>query len=314
MRIELKAIFTLCTIGMVLTGCGNTQSAPNKPKPVSHKNGTIASMKKITVKGQNPNISIYKMYYWSQGQKVEAFVTEPKNSGSSRYPLLVNCHGGLAVPSTVKDYPSPVTLQAVASSTSNLVTVIPQYRGYQGSAGTVHGILGDTVDTENAIMAADSLKMVNPNVMYAQGTSMGGGVVLMLDSNPAYSKSLRFVVATSPFVGWEVENTWAKQHPSDTLDNQRMVSAESFYGPFSATSSAYIKRSPDISRMAAPVLLLQGTVDSLVTWQTVQQFANEMKAQHKTVKLVLVPGGDHGLQNHPQAVSKNIAQWYKQYQ
>lgn len=48
-----------------------------------------------------------------------------------------------------------------------------------------------------------------------------------------------------------------------------------------------------------PVLLLQGTADKNVAWQTAQIFASQMKKANKTVKLVLYPGRQHGLQTSP---------------
>lgn len=77
-----------------LFGCSSaTNVRPNKTTNNSHTDGTIASMQLVKEPSQNTNIKIYDMFYWSQGQKVEAYVTKPVKPG--KYPLFVECHGAM---------------------------------------------------------------------------------------------------------------------------------------------------------------------------------------------------------------------------
>lgn len=152
-----RVLTAWCGMVLFLSGC-STNNIPNSSKVKTsqvHSNGTIASMQLVSAPHQNPNIKLYKMFYWSQGQMAEAFVTEPKNPGYC--PLLVNCHGGLVEPRPdLSHYPSRLSLDSVINNAPHYVSVYPQYCGYGDSEGTVDGILGDTIDTENAITTVES--------------------------------------------------------------------------------------------------------------------------------------------------------------
>jgi dipeptidyl aminopeptidase/acylaminoacyl peptidase len=62
--------------------------------------------------------------------------------------------------------------------------------------------------------------------------------------------------------------------------------------------------------------LLQGTDDNSVIWQSVQEYDQDMKKEHKTVKFVLVKGGQHALSDHDKTYDEAVSQtdtWFKQY-
>lgn len=93
-----------------------------------------------------------------------------------------------------------------------------------------------------------------------------------------------------------------------------MKSIEASYGK-NINASAYKERSPNIKDINVPVLLLQGTADKHVAWQTVKTFANQMKPAHKTVKFVLYKGGKHGLHTEPyqSESTQQINGWFEKY-
>ena len=80
------------------------------------------------------------------------------------------------------------------------------------------------------------------------------------------------------------------------------------------SSPAYQLRSPQPRSIHAPVLLLQGTADQEVAWQPVDLFYHQMQKAHRVVKLVLYPGGHHGL--HDKYATQSVQQihrWFIQY-
>ena len=165
--------------------------------------GEIASLTLMHESGEfaNPKIRVFKMFYWSAGKKVEAWLTEPMRPG--HYPLLVVLHGGwpwdmrhlhrVTTVIGVNVFPS---FSYYEDFSSKIVTITPAYRGYGKSQGSVQGMFGDTLDADNAMKAAFSLHHVKPNDTYVWGVSMGGGIALMLASE---QKGIRAVVADSPF-------------------------------------------------------------------------------------------------------------------
>lgn len=138
---------------------------------------------------------------------------------------------------------------------------------------------------------------------------MGGGVVLMLAGE---RKDIRSVVALSPFVGWSTWGQWAKRHPNNARAVTLWGMAMNSYGSSNPRAAVYQQRSPVISRIMAPVLLLQGTADQEVVWQTVRSFYQQMRAAKKPARFVLIPGGHHGLHGiHQTQATQAVQSFYR---
>lgn len=315
-----KFIITLLTMSVLLVGCSQTRNntppnspanvTPTKPATRNQTDGTIASMTPITdFQAQiGSDVKLYKMFYWSHGLKIEAFLTEPSKLG--KYPLFVNLHGGAAwLEGTSTFGYSAQTVAALANP--SMVMVYPEYEGYMASQGLVHGMKNDTLDVLNAISAAESLGEVSQNDTYLLGYSLGGGLALM---TAAADHDVKAVVSVSPFVGLNDFVSWAKTNAKhDSIFYGQLRAIEESYGS-NVRSVTYNERSPDITKIDAPVLLLQGTADQHVPWQTVRTFTDQMKSAHKVVKLVIYPNGHHGLHNvNGSASTQEIANWFAQY-
>lgn len=288
------------------------------PGSLSHtydSDGKIISKELLEVPGQNPNINIYKLFYYSDHQKVEALLTVPKASG--KYPLMLLLHGGAVLEDKdTSHFDFGCTPDNIKYQTAEVIGLSPCYRGYKESDGYLQGIAENTRDTENGIKTAMSIGSVKPGELYLLGTSMGGGVALRLASE---RQDVKAVVAVSPFVGFDEYIRWMDEHPNETspeIVNDFRLQAN--YVKFKLKENPELKsdysildRIPDIQ---APVLLLQGTADENVVWQTVQEFADDMKQAGKTVKLVLYPNGNHALEDSNQdQKDQEVMQWFQQY-
>lgn len=66
----LKRMLATATI-VLAAGAGTDIEAATKPTTSS--DGTIVSEHRVSVLGQNPKINVYKVFYMSDGQRVEAW-------------------------------------------------------------------------------------------------------------------------------------------------------------------------------------------------------------------------------------------------
>ncbi|MBA2939726.1 alpha/beta fold hydrolase [Paenibacillus sp. CGMCC 1.16610] len=324
----LKSIMIMVLVLTIIIGCTSQEAVVDNDQPEksgqtpnkqsgspSEEDGIIVSKELVDVAGQNPKINIYKIFYISDGTKVEAFLSEPKESG--KYPLHVTLHGGWAYERPNKTHDSfGFQAESLKNVPENVVRIAPQYRGYMGSDGSVQGLAGNTLDTRNAIKAAMSWGNVLPDSIFLTGASMGGGVALRTASE---RKDIKAVVAVSPFVGWDTIIQWMDNNTDgvwpDNVQKERKLANEYkdifSKNPGKEKENSLLDRIPDIQ---APVLLLQGTADESVVWQTVQEFANRMKERNKTIKLILYPNGGHGLKDQYQSeTSKEIDSWLTEY-
>lgn len=316
-----KTVISVFLVGLMLTmaGCSAqaNPSSPNKVLSPSQSNkptdGTIASINQIHgyEAYTGVGVKLYQLFYWSNGYKVEAYLAEPSKPG--HYPLLVSLHGGSAWRGTPHQPSGESAKEAAYLSNSSTVTLVPEYEGYMGSEGKVMGVATDLLDIQNALTAVKSLGEVKPHDTYLLGVSLGGVLGLMTASK--YPEDVKAVVAVSPFVGLTDFMQWAGSNakPGTNFYNQ-MTWIEESYGK-NINSLAYQERSPDLQNIQAPVLLLQGTADAHVPWQTVQTLANQMKADKKTMKFVLYQGGQHGLHTAPYSSESNqeMNRWFGKY-
>lgn len=280
---------------------------PVSPKPV---NGAVASYQRLDPSDLTPGVQMYRVDYWSQNVKVEALLTEPVKSG--HYPLLVSLHGGDMLPSLHWNFGyTPWMAGRLASP--QVVQLYPEYQGYLGSSDMTGGIRTDFINIQDAMKIAYEFGDIQMNDTYVLGYSLGGGLALM---TAAWDHQVRAVVAVSPFVGLTDAVEWARAHPKlgdPSLFPHQTQQITTIYGN-NIHSLLFRQRSPNPQTIHAPVLLLQGTADPNIVWQTVALFAEQMRHDHRRVTLMLYPGGHHGLKGrHLSASTRAIRGWFKKY-
>lgn len=320
---RIPGVVSTCVLLASLTGCTAAshkllnQSGSTTTTAAIKKDGAIVSKTLMKITGETSDINIYKIFYMSQGVKVEEFVSIPRKNG--KYPVVVNLHGGYAGPQpTISHYNFGYSAQSLAHAPDTQIIVEPEYQGYMESDGYVQDVQSNTKDVENAITSVMASGQVEPNDIYLIGYSLGGGIVLKVASE---RNDVKAVVSVSPFMGNDEIIKWLNDHPHENtplMKQRRSVIPywESIWGNYQTNSSGYkgVSIIDHISAIHSPVLILQGTGDQNVIWQTVSDVANQMKLEHKLVKFVLYPEGQHGLHDkYGQQSTQEIADWFDKY-
>ena len=328
-----RLLITSVLILLVSVGCTHQKSNRAEGKKVEtveaessketeatlKEDGQVISMESITVPNYNPTLATYRMMYWSEGEETEAYVTAPKDKGS--YSLYVSCHGGWIIPkneSHVTEVGGVIFDETVVKSASpNTITLFSMYRGYGKSEGTINGIKGNSIDTDNAIKAVQSYFNIHDDVpdlqdgqINLEGVSMGGGVVLKL---AAERKDIKSVIAVSPFVGMDIYIPWLEKHQGDPDWKAYYNEIVSIYGLANSENPKLPllkEESIDYKTIEAPVLLIQGTDDSNIPWETVQTFYKKMEKNKQKVTFKLVEGGNHALTSDRLILLHTINDWY----
>jgi dienelactone hydrolase len=184
------------------------------------------------------------------------------------------------------------------------VGLFPSYRGYGESEGGAQGIVGSTLDVENAIRAAQTLESVDSEGIYIEGIHLGGGIALMLASS---RKDIAAIVARSPFVDLDLFiGAWAKENTYK--DAQKALKP---YTTFHRDSGTY---TVNIDKIEAPILFLQGTGDLVTYWKDVENLYKDMLSQQKDVKLLLYVGGNNNLTDqYRQEAAQATKEWFVQH-
>ncbi len=299
----------------------NEIQSEKTPETLKEKDGTVISFEQIEVTGLAPTLNAYQMMYWSEGVETAAYVTVPKKNGY--YYLGVACHGGYVIPLNEKHVQNMDGEKFDAESMlgemhSEIITLTPLYRGYADSMGTVPGLYGATVDTNNAIDAlytyfkeGNMESSIKSGYISLSGGSLGGGVVLKLSQ---MRNDIGNVVAINPYVGLNLLYPWAERNPDNAWNKGFLETYHNEFGDYDSTSLQVREESIEMKRSYTPTLIVQGQEDEVMNWELTQSFYEKFKKenQNEHTTLKLIPEGDHGMTGKQDELNKIIDEWYEE--
>lgn len=275
----------------------------------------VISFDPVQVEGLDPSLESYKMTYMSEGEKAVAYVSLPKKAGA--YNLNLVLHGGFPAPKDMSHVPDMLGLtfdesMLLYSSSPGLIGLVPLYRGYGESAGTVPGLYGATLDTSHAIDALTAYlegneKRKSTGKVFVSGTSLGGGVGLKLAT---IRDDMADVVAVSPYVGLDFVYPWLKDNPAKDIGFLEMF--QEAYGDYDPNPEQTKEESIDVGKIDVPVLIVQGDADRHIDWNPVKSFYDGLKKENENTTFELIPDGDHGLMNKQQELNGVTSAWFNE--
>jgi dienelactone hydrolase len=275
----------------------------------------VVAFDPIQVDGLNVSLQAYKMTYMSEGEKAVAYVTLPKKGGS--YPVNLSLHGGFPAS---KDLSHVSNMMGVTfdknmllySASPGLISLVPLYRGYGESDGTIPGLHGTTLDTSHAIDALTAYLEKNESrkstgKVFVMGTSLGGGVGLKLAT---IRDDIADVVAISPYVGLDRVYPWLLENPDKDIGFLEMF--QDAYGDYEQSSEQIKEESIDVKKIEVPVLIVQGDADRHIDWHPVKSFFDQLKKENDNTTFELMPDGDHGLMNKREELKEINEAWFNE--
>jgi dipeptidyl aminopeptidase/acylaminoacyl peptidase len=301
----------LLMLCLLLASC----SSEKEKTVIEDETSKVVAFDPIQMEGLNVTLQSYKMTYMSEGEKAVAYVTLPKKEGS--YPVNLSLHGGFPAS---KDLSHVTDMMGVTfdknmllySAAPGLISLVPLYRGYGESDGTVPGLHGTTLDTSHAIDALTAYlekneKRKSTGKVFVSGTSLGGGVGLKLAT---IRDDIVDVVAVSPYVGLDPVYPWLLENPDKDIGFLDMF--QEAYGDYDQNSEQTKEESIDVKKIDVPVLILQGDADRHIDWQPVKSFYDELKKENDNTTFELIKGGDHGLMNKQEELKEINAVWFNE--
>ncbi len=242
-------------------------------------NATLGEVRELTYKARD-------------GYEIPAFVTLPAGAGDQQLPLVVLPHGG---PESRDARTFDWLAQFLASR--GYIVLQPQFRGSTGY-GEEHrkagyrqwgGLMQD--DVSDGVKALIEQGRVDPKRVCIVGASYGGYAAL---AGAAFTPELYACAVSINGVSnlpamLSFEETQAGKE-SDSLSYWK-----DHIGP--KTSPEVISKSPSraAANVRAPVLLLHGVNDSVVSVAQSREMAKALKSLDKPHTLIELPGEDHWL-------------------
>ncbi|MFQ3534298.1 MAG: prolyl oligopeptidase family serine peptidase [Aggregatilineales bacterium] len=262
--------------------------------PAPPQNGTILS---LTLYAQTNAANYYRLTYYSDGLRINGFLTEPRREGM--FPALIYNRGGNRDVGALRGY------EFIPFAEAGFVVVASQYRGGGGSEGFDNLGGADVNDVLNLI----PLLRGRPNVDMSRIAMFGSsrGAMMTYIALRRLGGTVKVAATTSGLADLFM---WARERP----DLERSVYPELVGANTRTNPAAFRERSATYwaGEIVTPLLLIHGDADTEVSVEQSRTLFNRMRAAGRTVQLTIIAGGNHGLLNFDDGIPTALA-WFARY-
>ena len=287
---QLSLILALALIFSLSNGA--TAFSADKP------NGTVISSKELKFKPDwTKKAHCYRIKYMSDGLEVVGFIAKPEKI-EGKLPVLIFNRGGNRDFAKITDKSA---MYLAFQATQGYIVLASQYRGSDGGQGKDQFGGEDINDVLNLLPVAESIPEADMDNIFMLGCSRGG---MMTYLAMKHGLQLRAAVVVGGVTDLVASYDEREQAFKDVV--------EDLVGPkrddWRARSACYWPE-----RISAPVLILHGGQDWRVNPSQAKELAEKLERLGKEHELVIIPEGDHSLDNVRPKRNKLTFDWFAQH-
>ena len=247
-------------------------------------------------------VTVEEITYLSDGLRVKGYLVYPNNQ-DKEYPCIIYNRGGNQEFGAIT--PRKVRLLAQIASWGYVV-VGSQYRGNMGGEGREEFGGADVHDVLNLVPMLGSLPMADTSRIGIFGWSRGGMMTYL-----TLAQSCRFKAAV---VGGGLSDLFLMKESRPVMEE---VYEELIPDYDNHKDSLLTLRSaihwPDKICKTTPILMLHGTADWRVVPKSATDLADAFIDVRQPFRLILLEGGDHGLNEFDDEVFGGAEAWLNYY-
>lgn len=248
------------------------------------------------------NVKIEKIRYMSDSLEVVGYMASPVQPGT--YPAIIYNRGGNLDFGQLNNRKAAFILARVASW--GYVVIASQYRGNDGGEGREEFGGKDVNDVLNLVPLLKKQENVDPGKLGIYGWSRGGMMT--------YLSLMRTDEFKAACVGGGLSDLYMMMETRPDMEEVYQDLIPNYENNKEATLNARsaIYNAEKISKNT-PVLMLHGTSD----WRVVPQMALDLAEAFNNAKvpyrLLMLEGGDHGLNEHNEEVDRQVRLWFDRF-
>ncbi len=288
-RIKLILIIFILTI---FSGMAVLQAFAADTKKAD---GKIISQKKL---GNNGDISIYHITYYSDGLKVKGLLYLPPVEKEKKLPVVMFCHDGINGVSQDHERSS------IRVAKWGYAVFCPAYRGeftsYRDrkkdeskrdkSEGEIEIAKGEVNDLLNAIKMISQYDWADMDRLAVMGASHGALISVLAATRTDKIKALVSAYGVMNIYKW-----WDYLKENNMVGKDKITKRTYGNGPQDKPKSFKIRNAVSyVKNINCPVLILQGSKDKIVPEEQATFLNEALKKNDKTSKLCIYPDALHG--------------------
>lgn len=273
-------------------------------QPAYHEGPTIRRYNDsltYTTAVKDRSVRTEKIFYYSDGLKVAAYLITPAEQTQRSYPVII-FNRGSDIRNDIGYVYAPMFRKFVHAG---FIVMAPALRGSEGSEGTDQ-IGGDDIhDIINIVPMLASIGFADTSRMFMVGESRGGIMTYLAMKNHFPMKAAVTIGAITDFASFVSEFPQSEQllsriYPDYSKDKQRLAQDRSVLQWTEA--------------VRVPVLILNGQADPQVKPYHALTLALKLTELKRPFQLVILEGGNHNLTwKSAEERDRQIIEWCRKY-
>jgi len=244
-------------------------------------------------------LTIRRVSYQSDGLTVYAYVYGPRAPKKSE-PVIIFNRGSWTWPN---GFVGEILPMARRLAEKGYVVVAPLYRGSGGAAGKDEMGGADLDDLMNLQPVLAELPGADPSRIYLYGESRGGMMVYQALRDGFPARAAAVVGGFADMEAMLADPQWGK-------------ASEAIWPDLARNRAEIVRRRSAVQwpeRITAPILIIHGAADSLVSPTQSLKMAGELLALGRPFQLLIVENGDHTISRRAADRDAWVTDWFARH-
>jgi dipeptidyl aminopeptidase/acylaminoacyl peptidase len=249
----------------------------------------------------HPEVSCFRIKYWSDGLRVIGYLVQPRNTSFRRFPVIIFNRGGFLDLGKIEPF-NLIDLQRL--SKDGFVVLASQYRGNDGGEGREQLGGQDLDDVSNLLNTAKTLRYADTRNVFMYGVSRGGMMTFLEMKREVHINAAAVVGAVYDLAAFRDRAPGLVDKAAELIPNYSEIGLP-------ALKDRSVMDWPNAVNV--PLLMIHGADDEEVPVTEALAFATKLSNLKKTYELIVYAGDVHEAAKNRVDRDSRITTWFRSY-